>query len=175
MWSWDEGQSFGIDVPVTIVAPEQRTTYRLAPDLVTHTTTETVEYWDDVDEITKTEVTSITVIHVAWQDGKGDNADVYWTYAQYDHDWENRRPCPWPYDGDFCFEGPQRVSGFVIDSDYVRPPNSEPSWPIEPTWQGQVTLDLVPDLMYFLDSLQVRDYDRVLQGRGDCLVGCAQL
>jgi hypothetical protein len=41
------------------------------------------------------------------------------------------------------------VSGFVIDSDYVRPPNSDPSWPIDPTWQGQVTLDLVPDLTYF--------------------------
>jgi hypothetical protein len=33
MWSWDEGQTFGIDVPVTVVPPSQRRTYRRDPSL----------------------------------------------------------------------------------------------------------------------------------------------
>jgi hypothetical protein len=146
MWSWDEGATFGVDVPVTIVEPEQRQTYRLAPDLLTHTTTEPTWVEDpETGELVPGDPTEITIIHVAWQDGKGENADVYWTYAYYDHDPEVESSCPWPYEQDFCFEGPAKVSGFVLDSDYVRPPNSEPSWPIEPTWQGQASLDLVPD------------------------------
>ena len=150
MWSkYDEGETFGIDVPVTIVPPEFRTTYRVEPSLAAQTTVEKVEFWDPVAEITRTEVTSVTVIHAAWQEGQGDDADVYYAYASWVHNREARKACPWPYGiEDFCFDDPQKVNGFVLDSDYVRPPDSGPTWPIEPSWQGQVSLDLVPDGTY---------------------------
>jgi hypothetical protein len=145
MWSWNGGQNFGIDVPVTIVPPEARTTYRRDPTLAIQTTTETVEYWDEVDEITKTLETDVTAIHLAWTDGQGDDTDVYYAYANYMWDPEAREPCPYPHDWDFCFKGPQKVNGFVIDSDYVLPSDAPPAWPIEPSWQGQASLALVPE------------------------------
>ncbi len=151
MWSKDEGETFSIDVPVTVVPPEARDTYRIEPSLKAQTTVETVEYWDQVAEITRTKVTSVTIIHAAWQErdeeGQEETADIYYSYVSWSHDPETRKFCPWPYE--FCFEGPQKVSGYFINSDYVRPPESGPAWPIEPSWQGQVTLDLVPDNMYW--------------------------
>jgi hypothetical protein len=144
MWSFDGGQTFGIDVPISPVPPEARTTYRVAPSIKAETTMELVEEWDPVNEVTYTISAPITVIHAAWQEGQGDNADVYYSYATYD--WVSPETCPHPYE--FCFKAPQEVSGFVKDSAYVRPPD-EPSsseWPIEPSWQGEVTLDLVPDI-----------------------------
>jgi hypothetical protein len=130
MWSFDGGATFGIDVPVTVVEPEARTTFRVAPSVKAYTTVEAD--------------TVVTTIHVAWQEGEGDEADIYYSYAAYD--WEEPEACPHPYQ--FCFKGPQEVSGFVKDSAYVRPPG-EPSsgkWPIDHTWQGEVTLDLVPNI-----------------------------
>jgi hypothetical protein len=145
MWSIDEGETYGIDVPVTIVAPEARDTYRRAPVLATQTTTETIEYWDEVDEITKTVTTGVTAIHVAWEDGPPDETDVYYAYAYYTFEAVAREECPYPYQDAFCFQAPQKINGTVIDSDYVRPPGSPPVWPIEPSWQGQVSMDLVPE------------------------------
>jgi hypothetical protein len=145
-WSWDEGETFDFDVPVTIVAPEARSTYRLAPAVAGHTTVETVEEIDPVTGITYTVETPVSVIHVAWEDyGTGDGAgDVYYAYAYYDH----YEPDPAPYPYDFFFSAPQEVSGFVIDSDYVLPEWSAEPWPIEPSWQGQVDLEIVPDGLY---------------------------
>jgi hypothetical protein len=145
MWSANGGVTFGIDVPVTIVAPEARTTYRRDPTLAIQTTEETVEYWDEVEEITQTVKTYVSVIHLAWTDGWGDNTDVYYTYANYMWDEEAREPCPYPYEGDFCFKSPQKVNGFVIDSDYVVPSDAPAAWPIEPSWQGQASIGLVPE------------------------------
>ena len=68
---WNGGVTFGIDVPVTIVPPEARTTYRRDPTLAVQTTEETVEYWDEVEEITKTLTTDVTAIHLAWTTGPG--------------------------------------------------------------------------------------------------------
>ncbi|MGQ9599501.1 MAG: CARDB domain-containing protein [Anaerolineae bacterium] len=147
MWSEDGGQSFGIDVPVTPVPPEQRTTYRVAPTVRIGTTIERVEEWDPVYQITYTVVTSISVIHLAWQEGQEDSSDIYYSYAVFD--WHQPETCPWPYK--FCFNPPQLVSGFVKDFAYVRPPDEPASeaWPIEPSWQGQVTMDFVPPNLFF--------------------------
>ncbi|MFN2290802.1 MAG: sialidase family protein, partial [Anaerolineae bacterium] len=162
MWSQDEGQTFGIDVPVTIVAPEARNTYRRAPTLATETTTETIEYWDEIEEITKTLTTGITAIHVAWEDGPLDQTDIYYAYAYYAFELEAREECPYPYEAAFCFQAPQKISGTVVDSDYVRPPGDSAAWPIEPSWQGQVSMALVPAGTYttgcHADSTQ--DYSR---------------
>ncbi len=140
MWSWDQGRTFGIDVPVTVVAPEWRTTYRIQPTLAAQTTVELVEKEDPATGTTYWVESAVSVVHVAWEDRQGGNADVYYSYASYVHD--DPTTCPWPYD--FCFATPQKVSGFVIDSAYVRPPGSSPAWPIEPSWQGQPSLDFVP-------------------------------
>ena len=56
---------------------------------------------------------------------------------------EAREPCPYPYEGDFCFKSPQKVNGFVIDSGYVVPSDAPPAWQIEPSWQGQASMALV--------------------------------
>ena len=146
VWSLDGGETYGIDVPITIVPPQSRTTYRRDPTVAAQTTIETVEYWDETEEITKTSTTSVTAIHVAWRDGAEDRSDVYYSYASYIYDFEAREPCPYPYVGaDFCFRGTQKISGAVIDTDYAMPPDPGQIWPIEPSWQGQVSLDLVPD------------------------------
>lgn len=145
MWSSNGGVNFGIDVPVTIVAPEARTTYRRDPTLAIQTTEETVEYWDETQQMTQTLTTFVSVIHLAWTEGQGDNTDVYYSYANHTWDEEARDPCPYPYAGDFCFKPPQKVNGFVIDSDYVVPSDAPPAWPIEPSWQGQASLALVPE------------------------------
>jgi hypothetical protein len=150
MWSKDEGETYGIDVPVTIVPPESRTTYRIEPTVAAQTTIERVEYWDPVNEVWTWKVTPVTVIHAAWQQGQDEYADVYYASASWVHDWEARKACPWPYGmQDFCFDGPQLVSGYAINSDYVRPPETGETWSLEPSWQGQVTLDIVPDDMYW--------------------------
>lgn len=147
MWSLDGGQTFGIDVPVTVVPPERRRTYRTAPTMKVQTTVEVVEEWDPRYQITYTVETPVTVIHAAWQEGREEEADILYSYAVYD--WHKPEPCPWPYD--YCFKPPQQVSGFVKDFAYVRPPDEPASeqWPIEPSWQGQVTMDFVPPNMYF--------------------------
>ncbi len=131
--SEDEGQSFGIDVPVSI--PES-TSYRLEPSMAVSTTTEIREEWDPVQQITIYIPFDVTAIHVAWREIEGDNSDVYWAYAT--HNYEEPKPCPYPYR--FCFEPPEQVNGFVIDSDYALPSGPVPVWPIEPSWQGEVSL-----------------------------------
>ncbi|MBN1815174.1 MAG: hypothetical protein JXA14_25300 [Anaerolineae bacterium] len=141
MWSLDQGETFGVDVPVTIVSPEERMTYRRAPDLAAHTTVEWVPRYDDDGNIIGWELVAVTVIHVAWQEGTDELADIYYSFAPYD--WGEPDPCPVPYD--YCFEEPQMVSGYELPADYVRPPGDTSSYPLEPTWQGEVSLDLVPD------------------------------
>jgi hypothetical protein len=141
MWSWNGGQTFGIDIPVS-VPPAQ--SYRTAPTLRAHTTIELVEQLDPVTGLTYTVEAAVSVVHVAWQQGRDDTADVYYSYATYDH--FEPDTCPYPYD--FCFAPAQAISGFVADSAYVRPPDDTSVWPIEPSWQGEVTLDLVPDNVY---------------------------
>ncbi len=145
MWSMNGGVTFGIDVPVTIVAPEARTTYRRDPTLAVQTTEETVEYWDETQQVTETMTTYVSVIHLAWTDGQGDDTDIYYTYATHTWSEEAREGCPYPYEGEFCFESPQMVNGFVIDSGYVTPSDAPPAWQIEPSWQGQASMALVPE------------------------------
>jgi hypothetical protein len=118
--SEDQGKTFGIDVPVDITG--ESTSYRRAPSIV-------------VSRLLSGTV-GIDTIHVGWQQGEDENADVYWAFAVYPPD--EADPCPWPYE--FCFGEPAMINGFVIDSEYVRPPDAGPSWSIEPSWQGQVSL-----------------------------------
>ena len=139
--SFDRGRTFGVDVPVTIVPPEYRTTYRLAPDLAVTTTVEYVEREDPVTGIIYWVPEPVAVVHAAWQEGLNEEADIYYSYAPYD--FTQPDPCPVPYE--FCFKAPQMVSGYELPSDYVRPPEGSTSWSLEPAWQGQVSLDLVPN------------------------------
>jgi hypothetical protein len=128
--SADGGQTFGIDIPVT---EPGGASYRVEPSIavglfVSATVTETQVFMHD--------------IHVAWQEGQGDEADVYWAYARRTYV-PPFFTCPWPRD--FCFEAPQKVNGFVIDSRYVQPPDPGPTWPTDPSWQGQVDLALASE------------------------------
>lgn len=132
--SWDEGLTFGIDVPVTY--PEQGTSYRVEPSMVVSLTRTMEEEIIVPGEITTWVPITITNIHVAWQEGQGDEADIYYAYAIYD--WTDPEMCPYPYD--FCFKSPLRVDGFVIDSQYALPADPRPIWDIESSWQGQVSL-----------------------------------
>jgi len=133
--SFDGGATFGIDVPVTY--PNQGTSYRIQPSMVVSTTlVEVLEEWDPVQQITNYIPIYITTVHVAWQEGEGDDADIYYAYSSYNH--YEPDLCPYPFG--FCFDSPLKVNGFVIDSDYVLPPDPGPIWPIEPSWQGQVSL-----------------------------------
>jgi hypothetical protein len=131
--------TFGIDVPVTY--PDQGTSYRIQPSMVVSMTREILEEWDPIHEITTYIPIDVTVAHVAWQEGQGDDADIYYAYSTYK--WDHPDLCPYPYD--FCFKDPQEVSGFVIDSDYALPPDPGPIWPIDPSWQGQVSLTRASD------------------------------
>ncbi len=172
MWSKDRGATFGIDVPITIVAPEARDTYRRAPTLATETTLETIIYTYTTPVypgliLTDTKVTSMTVIHLAWEewlDGREDQADVYYTHANYIFNRELRETCPYPYqdEDDFCFKAPQRISGHFMDSAYVRPPGDSPQWPVEPSWQGQVSMALVPAGVHttYCHADSTEDYSR---------------
>ena len=162
MWSKNNGVTFGIDVPVTIVPPEARTTYRRDPTLAIQTTEETVEYWDENDGITETLTSYVSAIHLAWTDGQGVDTDVYYAYATHTWDEQAREMCPYPYEGEFCFGSPQLVNGFVIDSDYVVPSDAPPAWQIEPSWQGQASMALVPEGAFstLCHSGSAEDYSR---------------
>ncbi len=137
--SRDRGGTFGIDVPVDNNPHNEG--YRVGPSMIVSTTAETVQV--DVG-FTKTVESPVTAIHVAWQENAGEEADVYYTYATYVY--EEPEFCPYPYD--FCFEGPSEASGFVIDSNYALPPDTGPTYPIDPTWQGQVSLAKAFDTDY---------------------------
>jgi hypothetical protein len=149
MWSFDGGETFGLDVPLTIVPPEARDTYRVEPSLLVTTNIETITEYEFNPvlgyTVTRIYTTPLMVDHVVWQDGAPDGADIYYTYSAYD--WCKPKTCPYPYE--FCFDEPRKVSGFAINSDYVRPPGEGSGWEMEPSWQGEVTLDLVPDLPQF--------------------------
>ncbi|MGD8623265.1 MAG: CARDB domain-containing protein [Anaerolineae bacterium] len=145
MWSLDHGQTFGIDVPVTVIDPDFRTTYRLAPDLEGQTTIEWVEREDPLTGLIYYVPVPVTVIHVAWQDWETGDPEIYYSFATFD--WEKPDPCPVPYD--YCFQPPQQVSGYELPSDYVEPPTEPDPWPLEPAWQGDVSLDIVPDVPYY--------------------------
>lgn len=148
MRSLDLGETFDIDVPVTIVEPEDRTTYRREPTIVAETTVEAVEHEDEFGFIYITFV-PVTVVHAAWQDGEGNGADIYYSFAPYD--WEEPDACPIPYE--FCFTPPQLVSGYYLDSAYVRPPGEDSFWGLEPSWQGEVSIELVPEDQYWTPCL----------------------
>jgi hypothetical protein len=149
MWSLDQGLTYGIDVPVTIVPASARTTYRRGPDLVAHTTIEWVERVDPVTGLPYLEPAAVIVVHVAWQEGLEDESDIYYAFSVYDVG--NPEACPVPYD--FCFEAPMLIGGYELPADYVRPPGEASTWPLEPSWQGEVSLDLVPDDMYWTNCL----------------------
>jgi hypothetical protein len=145
MWSWDRGETFSLDIPVTVVPRELRDTYRREPTIAAHTTIEWVERTDPLTGFVYYVPEPVTVLHAAWQDWKGGSGDIHYSFAAFD--WTKPDLCPLPYE--FCFEAPQEVSGFAWDSDYVAPPTGTTVWPIEPAWQGDVSLDLVPDDMYW--------------------------
>ncbi len=131
--STDGGETFGLDVPVDIETAG--TSYRVEPSL------EVGIFISGTYPIT----TSIRKhdIHVVWQEGTGDEADVYWTYAIETYPPQGMPdPDISPYPYHFSFEDPGKVSGLYIDSDYVLPPDPAPTWPTEPSWQGQVSLAL---------------------------------
>jgi hypothetical protein len=135
--SFDEGETFGLDVPVTLPGGQS---YRVEPTMIVSTTRETVEEVDPVTEMTYTVEVAVTAAHVAWQEGQGDAADIYWAFGllEFGPDGYDLEGCPYPYD--FCFSGSTQLSGFVIDSEYAMPPDPGPSWPVDPSWQGQVSL-----------------------------------
>jgi len=131
--SLDRGSTFGIDTPVSLPAGES---YRLEPSMAVSTTIEVYEYWDPELQFTRTVTTPISAVHVAWQENADEDADIYWAYATYVY--EPPEACPYPYD--FCFETPEEISGFVIDSEYALPLDAAPPYPIDPTWQGEVSV-----------------------------------
>jgi hypothetical protein len=133
--------TFGVDVPVTVVDPDFRNTYRLGPDLGLQTTIELVEREDPIFGQIWVYV-PVTVIHVAWQDWAMGDPEIYYSFAPFD--WDKPDPCPVPYD--YCFDSPQQVSGYELPSEYVEPPSEPEPWPLEPAWQGDVSLDVVPEL-----------------------------
>ncbi|NLF13385.1 MAG: hypothetical protein GX597_16495, partial [Anaerolineaceae bacterium] len=137
--SLDGGVTFGLDVPVDI--PTAGTSYRVEPSLEVGTFISGT--FSLPSSIRKHD------IHVAWQQGAEDGADVYWTYAieefpAFDDDLPGEA-CPYPYQNSFCFNGLTKVNGFYINSNYALPPDPAPSWPVEPSWQGQVSLALAYD------------------------------
>ena len=83
---------------------------------------------------------TVTTVHVAFQQGKDEEADIYYAFAPLN--WTEGWECPYPYD--FGFNPPVEISGFVMNSEYVMPPERPPTWPIDPTWQGQPSIALAP-------------------------------
>jgi len=136
-WSHDGAETFGLDVPLTR-PPEM--SYRIAPAMAVTTNVEIKEEWDPIQGITVYVPVDVTAVHLAWQEGKDEDADIYYAYAplNYTEGWS----CPYP--DDFCFQPPVEISGFVMDSEYVMPPDGAPSWPIDETWQGQASISLAP-------------------------------
>ncbi|MBN1813559.1 MAG: hypothetical protein JXA14_17100 [Anaerolineae bacterium] len=134
--SWDQGQTFGVDVPVTVPWGQS---YRVEPTMLTSTTVEIelIPPNPPVQPYTQVVTSTITAIHVAWQENAGDDADIYWTYAIIDYDHATEQ-CPWPYD--FCFDPPQKVNGEVYNSNYVLPPGDVPEQVVDNTWQGDVSM-----------------------------------
>jgi hypothetical protein len=131
--SLDRGATFGIDTPVSLPAKES---YRIEPTMEVSTSIDIAYVFDPVLSDTVPVLSPITAILVAWQQNPGDEADIYWAYATFVY--EQPEPCPYPYK--FCFKSTQQLSGFVIDSDYALPPDTGTTYPLEPSWQGQVAM-----------------------------------
>jgi hypothetical protein len=148
--SRDGGASFGVDVPVASPAGQS---YRVAPTMLAWPTTTvfTVEKTIPNTSIKylAVETAIVDVIHVAWQEGQADNADVYYAYAwySYNHDaMENETPPVLAYD--LFFRPKIRVNGYFYDYDFAQPPEGKTRWPIEPTWQGEVAMTKAYNLDY---------------------------
>jgi len=139
-WSRDMGETFGLDIPLT--RPSEQS-YRLAPAMAVTTSVEIKEERDPAQGITGYVPIEVTVVHLAWQQGQHDDADIYYASAPLNWtEWPTQTTCPYPYD--FCFDPPAEISGYVMDSEYVMPPERPQTWPIDPTWQGQASISLAP-------------------------------
>jgi len=140
--SLDGGNSFGLDVPVELPAGQS---YRVAPALVVSPIIGQVQKQviSGTEQITVTLPVPMDVVHVAWQEGQGDAANVYYAWSWYSYDPEvlpNER-LPWPYNiYDFFFRPKFRVNGYFWNAIYTLPPEGKVRWPIEESWQGNVTL-----------------------------------
>ena len=152
-YSWDGGETFGLDVPVTIVPPdEERTTYRLDPALKVEWLTQVItDPGDDPPTTTVTYYVDVDVTIVAFQEVETDtqttaNPDINlsWMWYSYDEVHFPNTACPYPYWPGDCFRGLIEVSGQEKDLDFAIPPGRPVTWTIEPSWQGEVSLDITP-------------------------------
>jgi hypothetical protein len=146
------GASFGVDVPVANPAGQS---YRVAPTMLawpTVTVFTTTKYMDQVNKLfpyLAVETAIVDVIHVAWQEGQDENADIYYAYAwySYSHDAKENVEPPVPA-YDFFFRPTVKVNGYFYDYQFAQPPGGKSQWPIEPTWQGEVALSKAYSLDY---------------------------
>lgn len=149
--SRDGGETFGVDVPVELPGGQS---YRVAPSLLTWPTTSVYTKEEHIGSMTYYRVVTavVDIVHVAWQEGKDENADIYYAYSWYSYDEDALRnePPPWPYE--FFFRPKIRVNGYFIDSEYAMPPEPKQRWPIEPTWQGEVQLTKAYSRVYCGDT-----------------------
>jgi hypothetical protein len=148
--SRDGGASFGVDVPVAYPAGQS---YRVAPTMLAWPTTTvfTVEKTIPNTNITylAVETAIVDVIHVAWQEGQDENANIYYTYAwySYSHDAKENVEPPVPA-YDFFFRSTVKVNGYFYDYQFAQPPGGKSQWPIDPTWQGEVAMTKAYSLDY---------------------------
>ena len=140
--SHDGGASFGVDVPVAYPAGQS---YRVAPTMLAWPTTTVFTTEKTIPGTNFTylavETAIVDVIHVAWQEGQDENADIYYGYSWFSYNGdalENEPPPVWAYD--FFFRPKIRVNGYFYNYQFAQPPEGKTQWPIEPTWQGEVAM-----------------------------------
>ena len=131
-----------MDVPVAYPGGQS---YRVAPTMVvispttTFTTQETIPGTTQTIVVTKT--ARVDGLYMAWQEGKDENADIYYAYAWTSHDPDQLQNEPLPtWAFDFFFRPKVRVSGYYANYSWAQPPQGKQQWPIEPTWQGEVSM-----------------------------------
>jgi hypothetical protein len=148
--SKDGGASFGVDVPVASPAGQS---YRVAPTMLAWPTTTVFTTEKTIPNTSITylavETAIVDVVHVAWQEGQDENANIYYAYAwiSYNHDaLENETPPVLAYD--FFFRPRIQVNGHFYDYQFAQPPGGKSQWPLEPTWQGEVAMTKAYNLDY---------------------------
>ncbi len=146
--STDGGETFDVDVPITIVQSDQN---RLDPAMNVEWLTVNVTRTED--ETVTVEQADVDIPIVAFQqiDGTG-NPDIYlaWTWHSYRPDLISNPECDCCYD--FCFSGPIKISGKERAClDPAIPPGRQ-ARPIEPSWQGDVSLTIAPSSTFSCKS-----------------------
>ena len=145
----DQGLTFGVDVPVEDPAGQS---YRVAPTMLAWPTTTVVTVEKTIPNTNFTylavETAIVDVIHVAWKEGQDENANIYYAYAWYSYSHnalENEAPPVPAYE--FFFRPTVQVNDYYYDQRFAQPPGGK-TWPIEPTWQGEVAMSRAYNLDY---------------------------